>query len=506
MASSRSTEGESNPDDQQIFETKLIDFNGFQVRIVAQDKNGPCPLIAVCNFLILKHKFDLVSLTVSAETLVSHVAEQLCQNAGDQDQELNQALEALPRFRTGIDVNIRFDKIDGFVDMPELAVFRLLKIPLYHGWMVDPQDSDTAKALGSKPYNILIEEVVNFRARDARGEEKNVLLEDRGFHQKGKGDLEEEEALLKALQLSCKVPGTTISHASAHTDDHGLINNTESGVQLEFSLSKDSSALSSCYTGMLSLASEQIETIPSVSESAEQVIDSRMKPAEKLGPVYEREVVVAKQVEKRCENHRDMNLSPFITGAKGLLIDTFLDDNKNQLTIYGLFALQEGLEDGELCVFFYSSHLSTMLKHKNELYVLVTDQGYVSQPDLVWGKLNEVNGDTVFVTGDFNIFRQDSWDEQEALTRTNNYLASSESSVLSNDEQLAAEFQQKKYENDLQQQPASEPALRVTTGLQVEPGSLEVLFDGADDFWNDSDSEASILSPPIKHYKTHESK
>ncbi|KAI3957787.1 hypothetical protein MKX01_007618, partial [Papaver californicum] len=96
-------------------------------------------VLSLPSVIFLKHKFDLVSLTISVETLVSHVAEQLFQNAVDQDQELNQALEALPRFRTGIDVNIRFDKIDGFVDMPELAVFRLLKIPLYHGWMVDPQ-------------------------------------------------------------------------------------------------------------------------------------------------------------------------------------------------------------------------------------------------------------------------------------------------------------------------------------------------------------------------------
>ncbi|RZC74370.1 hypothetical protein C5167_049845 [Papaver somniferum] len=50
------------------------------------------------------------------------------------------------------------------------------------------EDSDTAKALGSKPYNALLEEVANYYARNARGEEKNVLQEDCGDHQKGKGD------------------------------------------------------------------------------------------------------------------------------------------------------------------------------------------------------------------------------------------------------------------------------------------------------------------------------
>ncbi|KAI3937202.1 hypothetical protein MKW92_053153 [Papaver armeniacum] len=528
MASNQSTEGESKPADQQIFKTKLVDYDGFQVRIVAQDTNGPCPLIAVCNVLLLKQKFHLVSLTVSADTLLEHVADQLCQGAaslaGDRNQDLSQALEALPRFRTGIDVNFRFDKIDGFVDMPELAIFRLLEIPLYHGWMVDPQDSDTAKAFGSKTYNRIIKEVADFRARNAGGEEKNVLLEDGGFHQKGKGDLEEQEALTEALKLSSKqsllspnesmVPGTTISHASAHSVDHGLVNNTGSGIQQELSLSQDSSALSSFYAGMLSLGGSQeaqhicmqdesgcslhldkaghhsaCDTTAILGPSATTSVNSSM---DVRGPVDECEVVVAKQVERGCENDSDMDLSPFIIRAKGLLIDAFLENNKNQLTIYGLFALQEGLADGELCVFFCSNHFNTMTKYKSELYVLVTDQGYVSQPDLVWGKLNEVNGDTIFVTGDFKIFRQeawikDSWDEQKALTGTNNYLASSKSSVLSDDEKLPAEFQRKKYKSELQRRPTSKPASRVTTGLQVEPDHLEEdLFDGADDYWDDS--------------------
>ncbi|KAI3841765.1 hypothetical protein MKX03_035634 [Papaver bracteatum] len=480
MASNQSTEGESKPDDQQIFKTKLIDYDGFQVRIVAQDTNGPCPLIAVCNVLLLKQKFHLVSLTVSADTLLEHVADQLCQGAaslaGDRNQDLTQAIEALPRFKTGIDVNFRFDKIDGFVDMPELAIFRLLKIPLYHGWMVDPQDSDTAKAFGSKPYNRIIKEVADFRARNAGGEEKNVLLEDGGFHQKRKGDLEEQEALTCALAESSALSSFyagMLSLGGSQEAQH-ICMQDESGCSLHLDKADHHSA---CDTTVI--------LGPSATTSVNSSMDVR-------GPVDERELVVAKQVEGGCENDSDMDLSPFIIRAKGLLIDAFLENNKNQLTIYGLFALQEGLADGELCVFFCSNHFNTMTKYKNELYVLVTDQGYVSQPDLVWGKLNEVNGDTVFVTGDFKIFRQeawikDSWDEQKALTGTNNYLASSKSSVLSNDEKLPAEFQRKKYISELQWRPTSKPASRASTGLQVEPGHVEEdLFDGADDYWNDS--------------------
>ncbi|KAG5144327.1 hypothetical protein JHK84_029870 [Glycine max] len=41
------------------------------------------------------------------------------------------------------------------------AIFDLLDIPLYHGWMVDPQDYDTANAIGSKSYNALMGELVS---------------------------------------------------------------------------------------------------------------------------------------------------------------------------------------------------------------------------------------------------------------------------------------------------------------------------------------------------------
>ncbi|KAI3835466.1 hypothetical protein MKX03_034556, partial [Papaver bracteatum] len=269
--------------------------------------------------------------------------------------------------RTGIFVNIGFNKYLTFllfillyfltfvsVYTPELGVFRLLVIPLYHGWMVDPQDSDTAKSFESKPYTALLEEVANYYARNAGGEEKKVLPE-------GKRRLRRRRSSLKYIGVvAC---GTTLILGPS--------------------------------------------TTPSVNLSM---------------------------------NGREPILD-------GLLINNLLKNNKNQLTIYGLCALQQGLEDGEFCVFFCNNHFNTMLKYNNELYVLITDQGYLSQPDFgvaVWEKLNEVSGNTIHVTRDFSIFRQ------TASTGINKYLASSGSS----------------YENKLQCRPASQPASRLTTGSQ----------------------------------------
>ena len=42
----------------------------------------------------------------------------------------------------------------------ECVIFDLLDINLFHGWVVDPQDTVTTTAIGSKSYNQLVEWLV----------------------------------------------------------------------------------------------------------------------------------------------------------------------------------------------------------------------------------------------------------------------------------------------------------------------------------------------------------
>jgi hypothetical protein len=53
----------------------------------------------------------------------------------------------LPKLRTGLDVNVHFDSIFGFDATPELALFSVLDIKLCHGWLADPEDSETFDAI-----------------------------------------------------------------------------------------------------------------------------------------------------------------------------------------------------------------------------------------------------------------------------------------------------------------------------------------------------------------------
>ncbi|CAG8575117.1 13509_t:CDS:2, partial [Acaulospora colombiana] len=61
----------------------------------------------------------------------------------DYHHTLNTALSIIPSLQTGLDVNVRFNSIHGFEPTAELSVFDVFNVELVHGWVVDPQDQDT---------------------------------------------------------------------------------------------------------------------------------------------------------------------------------------------------------------------------------------------------------------------------------------------------------------------------------------------------------------------------
>ena len=84
------------------------------------------------------------------------------------------------------------------------------------------------------------------------------------------------------------------------------------------------------------------------------------------------------------------------------MAEQFLDESASQLTYHGICELNAVIKEGELAVFFRNNHFSTIVKMGGVLYLLVTDQGYLHQGDVVWESLDSVQGDTVFVDQQFN--------------------------------------------------------------------------------------------------------
>jgi len=101
------------------------------------------------------------------------------------------------------------------------------------------------------------------------------------------------------------------------------------------------------------------------------------------------------------------------------IAEEFLNQSASQLTRYGLECLIDRVKEDELCVLFRNNHFITLYKHKvgfyltsialnnhffylkKKLFQLVTDQGFLTESNMVWETLNNIEGDTLFVDGDF---------------------------------------------------------------------------------------------------------
>ncbi|KAL2516809.1 ubiquitin carboxyl-terminal hydrolase MINDY-1 [Abeliophyllum distichum] len=636
---------------EMVHKTKVVQFLGRTTPIILQNDNGPCPLLAICNVLLLKNSLNLSPdiAEVSQEKLLSLIAERLIDSnsnindkdagyAENQQQNISDAIDLLPRLTTGIDVNIKFRRIDDFEFTRECAIFDLLDIPLYHGWIVDSQDYETADVIGSKSYNTLMGELVSLETQTMKSQYKQNFVDDsvdfvaattaalgvpspclsRSFDDSAcsdspqskarKGDIEEEVELFRILKLSeteksnssadnvlndvsnsnvsltnnacikksglvvcpetveekveekvadqtvntlergtlkcvdgydlsyqnidaklpeavteeatlmqsnCILPASEVSRehcknvvektgsdalvvnehvqpASSGQDpafaidsavykstrDEHVQNEVTSTSDIDVSRNHQNSCETRDFSELLTLPAdlnpssgqiyktEDPETFSSsvgsepIYEGEECILESGTTVYENREPVYEGEVILAERVDKSSIDEGDQTCKDINTSKQGELIRNFLRNSASQLTIYGLFCLQDKVKERELCVFFRNNHFNTMFKYEGELYILATDQGYINQPDLVWEKLNEVNGDTVFMTGNFKEFKVEdhsnsTWHEQNAIDSTADYLASiddgsQENLTFNSDLQLAIALQQQEFE---QQQP-----------------------------------------------------
>merc|ERR1719469_1163849 len=86
---------------------------------------------------------------------------------------------------------------------------------------------------------------------------------------------------------------------------------------------------------------------------------------------------------------------------EGLLAQDWLNRSAAQLTYLGLEQLHHNLEERTLVVFFRNNHFSTLTKHGGELYLLATDIGYLHETDVVWERLNQVDGDSILCDAQF---------------------------------------------------------------------------------------------------------
>ncbi|KAJ3121611.1 Ubiquitin carboxyl-terminal hydrolase MINDY-1 [Physocladia obscura] len=150
---------------------------GPSLRILTQNSNGPCPLLALANVLLMRGdiiiKKDLAS--ISFEALVEILGDYLIRkystetNAFENGKDnatvsklstnLMDAITLIPTLQKGLDVNVTFDSVFGFENTPSLSLFSAFGVTLCHGWVSNTSDfsfseSDVANSNFVEPIGI----------------------------------------------------------------------------------------------------------------------------------------------------------------------------------------------------------------------------------------------------------------------------------------------------------------------------------------------------------------
>lgn len=174
---SQSPMDDSSDSLEGVYQIKWVKFKGKDVPIITQNENGPCPLLAIMNVLLLKGKIKFTSDTeiISSEQMMAHLGECILadkpQNVTEvvqlnYEQNMHDAMAVIHKLQTGLDVNVRFNGVSEFEYTPECIIFDLLGISLYHGWLIDPQNHGEVSAIGNCSYNQLVEKIISQRISD----------------------------------------------------------------------------------------------------------------------------------------------------------------------------------------------------------------------------------------------------------------------------------------------------------------------------------------------------
>lgn len=300
------------------FKTKSVKINGQNHRILLQNENGPCALLALANVLLLspnhtRYSCELIRLVnkgseISLTELIEVLADIGLQVTDKPGTDISELLSLLPRLHEGLNINPQFD--GSFENTKEMSIFRLFDVDLVHGWVIGTL---TNKSVNEK-----------------------------------------------------------LSHYSYESAQRILtqVADINSGI------SKD--------------------------ENSDEILGDAMH------------------------------------------LELFFNESPTQLTAFGLLQLRGTLPHNTFSILFRNDHFSTLYKHKDRLYTLVTDFGYKNCKDIVWQSLDSVDGSSdAFFAGNFSTAEVDG---QQLLTETElNYgtenLLLGEIQQIENDKELAKQLQ-----------------------------------------------------------------
>lgn len=184
-----------------MYRLKNIEFQGKTIPILCQNENGPCPLLAISNVLLLQSKIkihpDLGSIEL--QHLMQIVANFIIESSNlskfdealrvQQQAQIEYVIDLLPRLQHGLDINIKFSDVNQFEFTQELSAFDAFDIALFHGWI--PEYEHTVAIVKDLSYNHVLLKIVDY----------HTLLESKGEEYKGDScrKITEEGTVLEAF-------------------------------------------------------------------------------------------------------------------------------------------------------------------------------------------------------------------------------------------------------------------------------------------------------------------
>ena len=116
--------------------------------------DGPCPLLAIANVLLLRARLRIRDGEDRLKTshVLSLIGDSLTENLGSsKNDQLMECLTHLRELQGGLQVNCGFAHCTSFERVGKFQVFEMLGINIYHGWI--PEERDAADVLEKMTYN-----------------------------------------------------------------------------------------------------------------------------------------------------------------------------------------------------------------------------------------------------------------------------------------------------------------------------------------------------------------
>ncbi|KAF0700417.1 Aste57867_9042 [Aphanomyces stellatus] len=213
-ASTSTTPSKRSPKQEElIYWVKETLFLQRNVLFICQNINGPCPLLAICNVLLLRGHLNIDAFVHAAPSTgqqyiyardVVQVVEARLRTTNQHFNEaeratLDEVIALLQTLQVGLDVNVQFHDVGAFEYTAACAIFDLLDMRLVHGWLVDPQDTAAYSILAYKSYNQIVERLIDYHSvLDTKERSVPTLMKERS--------LSMEDAQLKYDQIASEGP------------------------------------------------------------------------------------------------------------------------------------------------------------------------------------------------------------------------------------------------------------------------------------------------------------